>query len=265
MVAPGMREQILPKPHSRRPFWSSKAGWRLAALVIIVGLWQALAISGLFYRGVIPPIQSLIQALIGLLLQATFWSHIGITLLEVVLALGIGGSLGVATGMAVGSTKLLRAAYEPALHYLAPTPKIVLLPILISLFGVGPGSKIAMGALSCFFPIALSVASGMAQVNPVHLRVAQSFGLTPWQTLLKVKLPSLVAPLITGFRLGIGVAVIGCLLSEIKLSNRGLGYLAIQYYGQFKIPEMYSVLIVAFLMAGSGNALISRLGRKRSA
>ena len=65
----------------------------------------------------------------------------------------------------------------------------------------------------------------------------------------------------TGFRLGLGVAIIGCLLSEIKLSNRGLGFLAIQYYGQFRIPEMYAVLLVVFALAGLGNVLFGVWGQ----
>ncbi len=135
------------------------------------------------------------------------------------------------------------------------------LPILIALCGVGPSSKIAMGALSCFFPVALSVASGMAQIDPVHLRVGRSFGLSRRRMMRSVVLPSLVRPLATGLRLGLGVAVIGCLLGEIKLSNRGLGFLAIQFYGQFRIPQMYAVVIVIFLLAGLGNMLIGRLQR----
>ena len=67
----------------------------------------------------------------------------------------------------------------------------------------------------------------MAGIDPVHLRVARSFGLSRTRTLRAVVLPSLVRPLATGLRLGLGVAVIGCLLGEIKLSNRGLGFLAI--------------------------------------
>ena len=99
----------------------------------------------------------------------------------------------------------------------------------------------------------------MAQINPVHLRVSRSFGLSRMRTLRSVVLPSLVRPLSTGLRLGLGVAVIGCLLGEIKLSNRGLGFLAIQYYGQFRIPQMYAVLLVIFVMAGAANAAVGRV------
>ena len=248
-----------PQAAPRGSFLASITGLRLLGLVVILVVWQALAWSGLFYRNVIPPIETIVSALATMLFQSAFWGHVWITSFEVIAALAIGGTFGVAIGVLAGGTQFAREAYEPAIHYLAPTPKIVFLPILIALFGVGPSSKIAMGAISCLFPVALSVASGMARVNPVHLRVAKSFGLTRWQTLKKVELPSLVAPLVTGLRLGLGVAVIGCVLSEIKLSNRGLGFLAIQYYGQFRIPEMYAVLIVLFALAGGANALAGRI------
>ena len=232
---------------------------RLTAALILVVLWEAASRSGLFYRGVLPSLLTIAAALADMLTTSAFWVHAGVTLYEIACALLVGGTLGVVCGILVGGGRLLRHTYEPALHYLAPTPKIVFLPILIALCGVGPGSKIAMGALSCFFPLALSVASGMAQINPVHLRVSRSFGLSRWRTLRSVVLPSLVRPLATGLRLGLGVAVIGCLLGEIKLSNRGLGFLAIQYYGQFRIPQMYAVLVAVFIIAGLGNAAAGRI------
>ena len=232
---------------------------RIAALLIILALWEAASRSGLFYRGVLPSLLDIATALVQLLATGSFWMNVGVTVFEIICALSIGGILGIICGVLVGGGRLVRHAYEPALHYLAPTPKIVFLPILIALCGVGPSSKIAMGALSCFFPVALSVASGMAQINPVHLRVGRSFALSRSRILRSVVLPSLVRPLATGLRLGLGVAVIGCLLSEIKLSNRGLGFLAIQYYGQFHIPQMYAVLLVIFAIAGFGNAAAGRI------
>ncbi len=232
---------------------------RFGAALILLAVWEGAARSGLFYEGVLPSILQIGAALAGLLVDPAFWRHAALTLFEVVCALLIGGTLGAACGILVGGGRLLRQAYEPALHYLAPTPKIIFLPILIALCGVGPSSKIVMGALSCFFPLALSVASGMAGIDPVHLRVARSFGLSRTRTLRSVVLPSLVRPLATGLRLGLGVAVIGCLLGEIKLSNRGLGFLAIQYYGQFRIPQMYAVLLVVFALAGLGNAAAGRI------
>ena len=258
MAPPGMtleRAGGTPAPLGPR---ASRPPLRLLAAIALLALWEAASWSGLFYQGVLPSLGRIATALAQLVADPAFYRHLGTTAFEVAMALLIGGTLGVATGIAIGATRFARQAYEPALHYIAPTPKIVFLPILITLFGVGPSSKIAMGALSCFFPVALSVVSGMVQISPIHLRVARGFGLGRLHTLRAVVLPSLRAPLVTGLRLGLGVAIIGCLLSEIKLSNRGLGFLAIQFYSQFRIPEMYAVLIVVFVLAGLGQAVFGR-------
>ncbi len=79
----------------------------------------------------------------------------------------IGGVSGLAVGILLGGSKLMQRAYEPLLYYLGPCPKIIFFPVMIMWFGVGPGSKIAMGAISCFFPVALNVAGGMREIDKV--------------------------------------------------------------------------------------------------
>ena len=145
------------------------------------------------------------------------------------------------------------------LYYLGPTPKIIFFPVMIMWFGVGPGSKIAMGALSCFFPIVISTAAGMRAIEPVLIRVGRSFRAAPWQMALKIYVPAMRRPIVNGVRLGLGVAIIGTLLAETKLSNRGIGYLIIQAYATFDMPRMYALLIVLFVLAIGANALIGRL------
>jgi NitT/TauT family transport system permease protein len=61
-------------------------------------------------------------------------------------------------------------------------------------------------------------------------------------------------------RLGLGVALIGTLLAETKLSNRGIGFLIIQAYSLFDMPRMYAMLIVLFVLAIAANAVVGRLG-----
>ncbi len=131
---------------------------------------------------------------------------------------------------------------------------------MIMWFGVGPGSKVAMGAISCFFPIALSTAAGMRQIDKVLIRVGRSFRANAWQMTSKIYLPAMRHPIINGVRLGLGVAIIGTLLAETKLSNRGIGFLVIQAYSLFDMPRMYAMLIVLFVLAIGANALVGRLG-----
>jgi len=163
-------------------------------------------------------------------------------------------------GIALGGSRFLSRAFEHFLYYLGPTPKIIFFPVMIMWFGVGPGSKVAMGTISCFFPVALSVAAGMRQIDEVLIRVGRSFRANTWQMVTKIYLPAMRAPIVNGVRLGLGVAIIGTLLAETKLSNRGVGFLIINSYSTFNMPRMYSLLIVVFVVAIGANAVVSRFG-----
>jgi ABC-type nitrate/sulfonate/bicarbonate transport system permease component len=77
---------------------------------------------------------------------------------------------------------------------------------------------------------------------------------------VKIYLPAMRHPIINGIRLGLGVALIGTLLAETKLSNKGIGFLIINAYSTFDMPRMYAMLIVLFVLAIGANALVGRLG-----
>lgn len=195
-------------------------------------------------------------------IPAFYW-HLYVTMAEVVVAMVIGGLSGLLVGLALGANPFVSAAFERYLYYLGPTPKIVFFPIMIMWFGVGPESKVAMGTMSCFFPIALSVAAGMRQIDNVLIRVGRSFRLSTWQMVTKIYLPAMREPIVNGVRLGMGVALIGTLLAETKLSNRGIGFLIIDAYNTFDMPRMYAALAVLFVLAIGANALVGRASRAR--
>jgi ABC-type nitrate/sulfonate/bicarbonate transport system permease component len=233
---------------------------RVAIILGVLVIWQALAASGWLYRDVVPRLEVIAAALWTLLTTPDYYVNLGATAWEVFLGLAIGGVLGLAVGLLLGANKLMARAFEAYLYYLGPTPKIIFFPVMIMWFGVGPGSKVAMGAISCFFPIALSTAAGMRQIDPVLIRVGKSFRASAWQMVTKIYLPAMRHPIVNGVRLGLGVCIIGTLLAELKLSNRGIGFLIIQAYSLFDMPRMYAMLIVLFVIAIGVNALVGRLG-----
>jgi len=233
---------------------------RIAIIVAILTIWEATAASGLLFRDVVPSLLVIGRAVASLLVENDFYWHLGVTAGEVGTGLAIGGLAGLAVGILLGSSRFLSRAFESYLYYLGPTPKIIFFPVMIMWFGVGPGSKVAMGTISCFFPIALSVAAGMRQIDEVLIRVGKSFRANTWQMVTKIYLPAMRAPIVNGVRLGLGVAIIGTLLAETKLSNRGVGFLIINSYSTFNMPRMYSLLIVVFVLAIGANVLVSRWG-----
>jgi NitT/TauT family transport system permease protein len=246
-----------PAPHVGAPILRI----RIVTLLAIWAVWEALAASGLLYRGVVPSSFKVLAALGHEIVSGSFYWNLEFTLMEVLVSIALGCTAGIAVGLALGASRFAGAAYERYLQYMAPTPKIVFLPVMLVLFGVGAGSKIAQGTLSCFFPMALSVAAGVRLVDPVLLKVGRSFNLTRAQMVRMIYLPALVPPIATGLRIGLGVAIIGCLLAELKMSNRGLGFMIMQYYAQFRTPQMYAILIVMFVLAVGANTLVARVFR----
>ena len=237
---------------------------RIAIIVVVLAAWEALAVSGWLFRDVVPPLTTIGRAIVKVLMSTDFYSNLGVTLYEIGVGLLIGGIAGIVIGIVLGANRFLSNAYEALLYYLGPTPKIIFFPVMIMWFGVGSGSKIAMGVLSCFFPIVISTASGMREIDKVLIRVGQSFRASWWQMATKIYLPAMRQPIMNGIRLGLGVAIIGTLLAETKLSNRGIGYLIIQAYATFDMPRMYALLIVLFVLAIGANVIIGRLGNGRS-
>jgi NitT/TauT family transport system permease protein len=235
----------------------------LLRVVIVLGvfvIWQGLAVSGLLYADVVPTLPIIGGALIKLLSSGDFYWNLWVTVDEIVIGLAIGGLSGLVAGLVIGANKFIARAFEPYLYYLGPTPKIIFFPVMIMWFGIGAGSKIAMGAVSCFFPIALNVAAGMRQIDRVLIRVGESFRANPWQMATKIYLPAMRHPIVNGLRLGFGVALIGTLLAETKLSKYGVGSLVMDAYARFDMPRMYAILIVLFVLAIGANALVAHFG-----
>ncbi len=222
--------------------------------------WEVLARSGLLYRDVVPSLFAIGAALVKLLSTPTSTGTSGSRRARSAPRSASAACPASSSGSCSAAAACSPKAYEPYLYYLGPTPKIIFFPVMIMWFGVGPGSKVAMGAISCFFPIALSTAAGMRQIDKVLIRVGKSFRANAWQMATKIYLPAMRHPMINGVRLGLGVAIIGTLLAETKLSNRGVGFLIIQAYSLFDMPRMYAMLIVLFVVAIGANALVGRLG-----
>lgn len=234
---------------------------RILTLAAILAVWELVARSGWLYQDVVPPLERIAAAFIRLLFQEETYRHLGVTAWEVAAGLAIGYAAGVAFGLASGARRFFGDAVAPYVDGIATAPKIVFLPIVMLALGTGIGSKVALGALSAFFPVAINTAAGVRQLDPVLARVGRSFRLTAWQMGTRIYLPALRPSLVTSVRLGFGLAVVGVLLAEIKLSSAGLGFLANEHYSHYRVPDLYAVLLLVFIIAVGANALMGRFGR----
>ena len=239
---------------ARRVFWI-----KLLTILILIGLWEGLSRSGLFYSGVLPSTWMVVQAVAGELADSSFYRDLGITMLETSVGFVAGVIIALLFALVLGTNAYIRKMIEPYIIAIGGTPKIIFLPILFLIFGLGIESKMAKAAVSAFFPVVLSATSGIVQIPPVLLRVGRGFDLSRWQMLTKIYLPAVTNPLLTGLQLGIAMAIIGVLSAEVSYANAGLGYRLIRYADQFKISSVYAITILIFAVSATINFAIIRL------
>ncbi len=241
---------------------------RLVTVIAVVLLWEAMARSGLFYRDVVPSVVAIASAVFNEITSAALYHHLWITFAEVAVGFVFGALLGNAAGILLGTRPFLRAACEPYINAIGSTPKVIFLPILFLMFGIGIESKMAKGALSGFFPTVFSATAGILMINPVLIRVGRSFNLTRRQMISKIYLPAMINPVIVGLRLGLAIVIISVLIAELKFSQAGLGFQLAQYYEAFQIAPMYAMIIIIFALAALANwgmtAVQNRANRHRN-
>ena len=236
---------------------------RFLTLIFVLALWEAVARSGLLYQDVVPSLIKIASAFVRMLLEAQTWRHFAVSAWEIGAGLAIGYILGIVFGLVAGTRRFFGAAVAPYVDGIATAPKIVFLPSVMLLVGTGIGSKLALGALSAFFPVAINMAASVRHINPTYVRVGRSFRLSRWQMATRIYLPALRPSLVTSLRLGFGLAVVGVLLAEIKLSNAGLGFLANEHYSHYRVPDLYAVLVLVFIVAVGLNSLMGRFAERR--
>ncbi len=235
---------------------------RVVTVVALLIAWEGLALLGsleILYADVIPTSWRIALAILNELISAGFYRDLSITFAEHIVGFIVGSTIALAVGISMGVNPLLRRALEPYLNAIGSTPKIIFLPILFLMFGTGIESKMAKGALSAFFPVVFTTALGMILINPVLIRVGQSFNLTTRQMIAKIYVPAMINPLITGLRLGMAITVIGVLVAELKFADGGLGFRLGIYYEQYEIAPMYAIILIIFALAATANVGMTRL------
>src|SRR4029453_2190998 len=133
---------------------------------------------------------------------AEAWPRLGDTLLKAAAASVIAVGLGVTAGLALGGGRSLYRVAMPYMVALYGIPKILVLPWIALVLGLGAGTAVATGALFAVFPVLLMVAAGVRDVDPTLVTVAVSMGATRRQVAAKVLLPAVLPSVLAGVRGG---------------------------------------------------------------
>jgi ABC-type nitrate/sulfonate/bicarbonate transport system permease component len=235
---------------------------RLGTIVLFLAIWELVGRSGLVQGEVLPPASEVFAQLIGVLGSDYLAGDIRASLYEIGVGFVVGSILGLSFGAVMGVNNYLYKLFEPLIYYMGAVPKIILFPILILFLSTGLQSKAGMAAITAFFPIVINTALAVREVKPIYVRAARSLGANRTQLYTKVYVPSILGPVLSGMRLGLGVAITGALLAETAVAQEGLGFRAIELYSQLRIAEMYGLLLLIFIVASLLNVGIGWVIRR---
>lgn len=206
------------------------------------------------------------SALVGLLTDPSFWGHVGVSLQRVAVGLGIATLVGAPLGVAVGLSKTLEAATTPAFQLLRMISPLSWMPIAVMAFGVGDRPVYFLLAFAAVWPIVLNTAAGVRGLDRRYLQLASSLAATRWETVRRVVAPGIVAHVLTGVRLSIGVSWIILVPCEMLGVTAGLGYFILDARDRLAYPELMAAILVigalGYVLDGTARGLQNRWARR---
>jgi NitT/TauT family transport system permease protein len=261
-----MWKRIKPQPSNVR-------AWQAVVLVAVFVLWHVLTAPGLlppllfaddkqaaFFFG--EPLRIFGRIWTWFVTGADIYRHLGVTLIETVLAFGIGTAMGLACGLWLALSPMAAAIFDPYIKALNSMPRVILAPIFAVWFGLGVASKVALGVTLVFFIVFFNVYQGVKEVSPVVLANARMLGASPRQLLRHVYLPSATSWVFSSLHTSVGLAFVGAVVGEYLGSAQGVGYLILQAEGSFDINTVMAGILVLTVFALALDALVGLIEKR---
>jgi NitT/TauT family transport system permease protein len=247
--------------------------WQLLILALVVLAWYLLTSPGLlpplifsddsqaaFFFG--EPLKVASRLLNWFVIERDIYRHLGVTLTETLLAFVIGAGLGLVFGLWLALQPMASRLLEPYIKALNAMPRIILAPIFAVWFGLGIGSKVALGVTLVFFIVFFNVYQGVKEVSTVVLASARMLGASPRQLLRHVFLPSATSWVFSSLHTSVGLAFVGAVVGEYLGSSQGVGYLILQAEGTFDINTVMAGIVVLTGFALLLDAAVGRVERR---
>lgn len=222
----------------------------LAVAVALFALWEILPRAGLVPEIILPPISSIVYALYTLVITDFFMSHFLVTLNEIFWGFVIGTVIGLVVGISLGVWQRAKELFYPFVVAFQAIPKIVLAPLLISWFGYGQTSKVAMAVVISFFPVLINTMVGLENVPTDMVQLMRSLRASRRQIFTKVELPSAAPLMFAGVKTALTFAVIGAIVGEFVGAAEGLGFLLYTYNFQLRIDRVFAVIAILSTIGG---------------
>jgi len=231
----------------------------LGVHLAVIALWQllvdALPVPKFILHSPLAAIETLLHP------NYAWPSNVAVTAAEILGGFALGALVGVALAVIFTWSRLVALLLLPLFVTLNMIPKVALGPLIIVWFSYGLVPNILIAFSICFFPILLTTARGLSEVEPDLLDLVRSLRGSRWTLFRKIQLPGSLPYVFSGMKVGAILAVAGAIVGEFIASERGLGYLMIQVQSSLDTPAMVMAVVLLTLLGVSLYGLVLALER----
>jgi NitT/TauT family transport system permease protein len=172
------------------------------------------------------------------------------SLIRVLGGFAIGAGLALPLGLLMGAKSYVYDLFNPIVQFIRPIPPIAFIPLAILWFGLGNPPAFFLISLGAFFPVLMNTIAGVRNVDAIYVRAAQNLGASQWTLFWRVIIPAAMPHILSGVRIGIGVAFIVVIVAEMIAVNAGLGYRILEareyFWSDKVIAGMFTIGFAGF-------------------
>jgi ABC-type nitrate/sulfonate/bicarbonate transport system permease component len=225
-----------------------------ASFFIILALWWVSS-GNIFVEQIVPKPDDVAVVFWKLTVNGQLFWHIFASFKRICIGYAIGVSLGFTIGLLTGVFSLARTMAYPFIEFFRSIPPVALIPLVVSIFGIGEIGKYFIIAYAATFVMIFNTASGVVSTPIIRVRAAQSLGASGPAILRWVIIPSAWPYVLTGLRLALGFSFMGVVAAEMLAAQEGIGYLIMQSTNILDAKEMF----VGFVLLGAFGFLTDQL------
>jgi NitT/TauT family transport system permease protein len=269
-IAPPARWRIAMSRLQGRTGW--ERNFRRALLpVLLLGLWEFAATAGFFDPSFVPApttvLDSWWQWIFGqrsalAWYSGTWFEYVYLSAWRVLAGFAIAAAVGITAGILIGWYEVMNDLLDPIVQGLRPIPMTAWLPFATFIFGIREGAAIFLIAMGSFFPIVVSCTIGAEQTPKNLVRAALMLGTPPSRLLLRVVLPSALPYIFNGLRLGLGIAWVLVIVSEMLAVKGGIGYAMWTAYQFVRIDLIIAAMFTMGLLGLISDRILLLLNRR---
>ncbi|MGN0145248.1 MAG: ABC transporter permease [Clostridium sp.] len=233
-----------------------------SSVILFLIIWETFPRLKIINESFFPPFSKVIKQLYVLFINGDLATNIIISVERSLIGFFLGIAFAIPLGLAIGWFKKFERFINPLIETFRNLSVLSILPVFVLIFGIGEVSRIAVIFWGVLWSVLLNTIAGVKSVDSLLIKGAQSMGVSKIKLFTQVILPGSLPSIFTGIKLSATTSILVLIAAEMIGANKGLGYAINFYQANFKVPEMYGIVLILALLGVLINIVCNIIEKK---